>query len=103
MWKLHIRGNGEHGQALVPTKAWFPIRSPPGDAAEAEMLRDEVTDGPAEGLGKAREQWAKRTCSLNDNSMIFHFGKKLQRHCTPTPEEKQPELFKGSEIQGSAE
>lgn len=21
MWKLHIRGNGEHGQALVPTKA----------------------------------------------------------------------------------
>lgn len=35
------------------------------------MLRNEVTDGPADGLGKVREQWVKGACSLNDTSMIF--------------------------------
>lgn len=64
-------GNGKHGQALIPKNAWFPIRNPTGDDAEAEMLRNEVTDGPADGLGKAMEQWAKGTCSLNDTSRIF--------------------------------
>lgn len=44
MWKLHIGENGKHGQALSPRKFWFALRDPPGDDAEAEVLRDEVTE-----------------------------------------------------------